>query len=118
MEDAVHNLVGRIQFHLNLARIGADDKGLVWCERDRSEDDSEGENYEGFHGVPFRISTGSVATSATHSVCERLWSNSGWLGDARHPGGHAHRTGPNSKAERQCRVMCGMQGDGYSITGE
>ena len=52
MEDAVDNLVGRIQLHLNLARIGVDGKGLVLCECGRSQDDSDSENYEGFHAIP------------------------------------------------------------------
>ena len=35
------------------------------------------------------------------SVGERLWSNSGGLGDACQPSRHAHRAGPDPEAERQ-----------------
>src|ERR1700728_868162 len=46
------------------------------------------------------------------SVGERLWSNSGGLGDTREPSRYAHRAGPDPEAERQyspreCVVQAG-----------
>jgi 23S rRNA G2445 N2-methylase RlmL len=40
VEDAVYYLVGRVQLHRDLARIGVDGKGLMLCDRDWREYDT------------------------------------------------------------------------------
>jgi hypothetical protein len=52
VEDAVDDLVGRVEFHLDLAGIGVDSEGLMLGECGWSEDDSEDQSTKDFIASP------------------------------------------------------------------
>jgi len=97
------NLVGRVEFHLDVAGIGVDGEDLMLGECRWSEYEGEGYDCEGFHSIisPKKFNCRELFRRGSISVGEHLWSNSGGLGDTRESSRYAHRAGPDPEAERQ-----------------